>query len=225
MPTSQSPTENTTGPAENMTALKCLRWRRAFILVVVLWIGSSILLSTTWFRAWMSYPLHVSNMATNADIAYVMSDGHAYWNRLYAASDLYHMGKIKTIAVQENPTSSRYDFVLRLSQTVTQRSIRYLEDLGVPVDRIITVAGVDSSALGSWSEAQSFANEFPETPNVVVVTSSPHTRRSLMCFEWAMPASCQVSVFSDSRPAEGAELFAPIWLEYGKLAVYWFIAR
>ncbi|MDB4494570.1 YdcF family protein [bacterium] len=164
-------------------------------------------------------------MTTNADIAYVMSDGHAYWNRLYAASDLYHMGKIKTIAVQENPTSSRYDFVLRRSQTVTQRSIRYLENLGVPVDRIITVAGVDSPALGSWSEAQAFANEFPETPNVVVVTSSPHTRRSLMCFERAMPASCQVSVYPDSLPDEGAELFAPIWHEYGKLAIYWFIAR
>lgn len=166
MPTSQS-------PAENMTALKGLRWRRAFIFVLVLWIGSLILLSTTWFRAWVSYPLHVSNMTTNADIAYVMSDGHAYWNRLYAASDLYHMGKIKKVAIQENPTSSRYDFILRRSQTVTQRSIRYLEDLGVPVDRIITVAGVDSPALVSWSEAQAFANEFPETPNVVILT--PHS--------------------------------------------------
>ena len=197
----------------------------AFIFVVVLWIGSSILLSTTWFRAWVSYPLHVSNMTTNADIAYVMSDGHAYWNRLYAASDLYHMGKIKKIAVQENPTSSRYDFVLRRSQTVTQRSIRYLNSLGVPENRIVTVPGTKDPSLGSWSEAQAFADEFRETPNVVVVTSSPHTRRSLLCFERAMPASCQVTVIADSLPDEGAELFAPIWLEYGKLAVYWFVAR
>ena len=218
MPTSES-------PAENTTALKSLRWRRAFIFVVVLSIGSSVLLSTTWFRAWVSYPLHVSNMTTNANIAYVMSDGHAYWNRLYAASDLYHMGKIKTIAVQENPTSSRYDFVLRRSQTVTQRSIRYLNSLGVPENRIVTVPGTKDPALGSWSEAQAFADEFRETPNVVVVTSSPHTRRSLLCFERAMPASCQVTVIADSLPDEGAELFAPIWLEYGKLAVYWFVAR
>jgi len=197
----------------------------AFIFVVVSWIGSSILFSTTWFRAWVSYPLHVSNMTTNADIAYVMSDGHAYWNRLYAASDLYHMGKIKKIAVQENPTSSRYDFVLRRSQTVTQRSIRYLNSLGVPENRIVTVPGTKDPTLGSWSEAQAFADEFRETPNVVVVTSSPHTRRSLLCFERAMPASCQVTVIADSLPDEGAELFAPIWLEYGKLAVYWFVAR
>ena len=218
MPTSQS-------PAENTTALKSPRWRMAFIFVVVSWIGSSILFSTTWFRAWVSYPLHVSNMTTNADIAYVMSDGHAYWNRLYAASDLYHMGKIKKIAVQENPTSSRYDFVLRRSQTVTQRSIRYLNSLGVPENRIVTVPGTKDPTLGSWSEAQAFADEFRETPNVVVVTSSPHTRRSLLCFERAMPASCQVTVIADSLPDEGAELFAPIWLEYGKLAVYWFVAR
>jgi uncharacterized SAM-binding protein YcdF (DUF218 family) len=218
MPTSQS-------PAENTTALKSPRWRMAFIFVVVSWIGSSILFSTTWFRAWVSYPLHVSNMTTNADIAYVMSDGHAYWNRLYAASDLYHMGKIKTIAVQENPTSSRYDFVLRRSQTVTQRSIRYLNSLGVPENRIVTVPGTKDPSLGSWREARAFADEFAKTPNVVVVTSSPHTRRSLLCFERAMPASCQVTVIADSLPDEGAELFAPIWLEYGKLAVYWFVAR
>jgi uncharacterized SAM-binding protein YcdF (DUF218 family) len=212
-------------PAEPTTSRNSRRWRNAFVFILMLWIGSSILLSTTWFRAWVSYPLHVSNMTTNAEVAYVMSDGHAYWNRLYAASDLYHMGRIQDIAIQENPTTSRYDFVSGSSQTVTQRSVRYLEALGIPEDRIVTVKGKHSPALGSWSEAQAFANEFPNTTNIVVVTSSPHTRRSLLCFERAMPASCHVSVFADALPNEGAELFDPIWHEYGKLAVYWFIAR
>ena len=205
---------------------KANRWRKALFLVLVLWTGSSVLLSTTWFRVWVSYPLHVSNMKTKAEIAYVMSDGHAYWNRLYAASDLYHMGLIQKIAVQENPTSSRYDFVSQQSQTVTQRAIRYLENLGVPEDCITTITGIPTAPLlGTWSEAQGFANEFPDATNVVVVTSSPHTRRSLLCFKRAMPDSCHVSVLADSLPAEGAELFAPIWLEYGKLAVYWLVAR
>ena len=218
MPTTQAPdTKVTNGQSRP--------WRKAFFSILFFWLGSSVLLTTPWFRAWVSYPLHVSNMTTNAEIAYVMSDGHAYWNRLYAASDLYHLGKIKKIAIQKNPTTSRYDFVLRRSQTVSQRSITYLKNLGVPSDRITMVNGVNSPALGSWSEAQAFANEFPETTNVVIVTSSPHTRRSLLCFKRAMPASCQVSVFSDSLPAEGAELFAPIWTEYCKLAVYWAIAR
>ncbi len=218
MPDSQSSTEK-------KTERKKHGWRRAFLFILMLWAGSSILLSTTLVRAWVSYPLHVSNMKSNADIAYVMSDGHAYWNRLYAASDLYHMGKIKKIAIQENPTSSRYDFVMRRSQTVSQRSIRYLESLGVPKDRIVTVPAVEAPALGSWSEAQAFAKAFPETINLVVVTSSPHTRRSLLCFERAMQTSCHVSVLADSLPEEGAELFSPIWIEYGKLAIYWFSAR
>ena len=100
------------------------RWRRAFFCIAIFWISSSILVSTPWFRAWLSYPLHVSNLSGKCDVAYVMSDGHAYWNRLCAASDLYHIGKIKKIAIQENPTTSRYDFVLRRSLTVAQRSIR-----------------------------------------------------------------------------------------------------
>ncbi|MDB4644850.1 YdcF family protein [Rubripirellula sp.] len=210
---------------ETATPRKSRRWRNAFFCILVLWVGSSILLSTTWFRAWVSYPLHVSNMTSNCEIAYVMSDGHAYWNRLSAASDLFHMGKTQTIAIQENPTTSRYDFVRMRSPTVTQRSIRYLEHLGVPEDRIVTVSGTETPALGSWSEAQAFASEFPNATNVVVVTSSPHTSRSLLCFKRAMPTSCQVQVLADSLPEEGAELFAPIWPEYGKLAVYWFVAR
>lgn len=204
---------------------KANRWRRACFLIVVLWTSSSMLLSTSWFRAWVSYPLHVSNMTTKAEIAYVMSDGHAYWNRLYAASDLYHMGLVAKIAVQENSTSSRYDFVSQQSQTVTQRAIRYLEYLGVPEDHITTVRGIPTAPLlGTWSEAQGFATEFPDATNMVVVTSSPHTRRSLLCFQRAMPSSCRVSVHADSLPAEGAELFVPIWVEYGKLAVYWLVA-
>jgi uncharacterized SAM-binding protein YcdF (DUF218 family) len=201
------------------------RWRDAFFCFLILWIGSSILLSTTWFRAWVSYPLHVSNMTTDAEVAYVMSDGHAYWNRLYAASDLYQMGQIQKIAIQENGTSSRFDFTLQRSQTVTKRSIRYLNSLGVPEDRIITVKGVTEPMFGSWSEAQAFAEQFPDTKNLVIVTSSPHTRRSQLCFRRAMPASCNVMVLADSIPQEGAELFAPIWHEYGKLAIYWLIAR
>lgn len=79
--------------------------------------------------------------------------------------------------------------------------------------------------LRSWQEAQAFAAEFPTISRLVVVTSSPHTRRSLMCFRRAMPEDCEVSVFAASRPEHGAELFNPIWLEYGKLMLYWVAAR
>ena len=154
MPNSQS-------SAEKKMEGKKRGWRKAFLFILMLWAGSTILLSTTWFRAWVSYPLHVSNMQSNADIAYVMSDGHAYWNRLCAASDLYHTGKIKNIAIQENPTSSRYDFVLRRSQTVSQRSIRYLESLGVPQDRIVTVPTTKASPLVLGAKLKLLQRHFP----------------------------------------------------------------
>ena len=207
------------------------RWKKACVGTLVIWIVSTILLSTTWFRAWLSYPLHISNLTGKADTAYVMSGGQAYWERLHAASDLYHMGQIQKVAIKQDPTDSLYDFVLKRSQTRQQRAIRYLCGLGVPENRIVTATASgepmpeSEPMLGSWREAQAFAAQFPLTPKVVVITSSPHTRRSLLCFERAMPETCEVSVFAASRPEHGAELFSPIWLEYGKLAVYWIVAR
>ena len=218
-------------PSDLPTAGKSHRWRIACACILILWIVSTILLSTTWFRAWLSYPLHVSNMTDKAEMAYVMSGGHAYWERLHAASDLYHMGQIQKVAIKQDSTTSQYDFALKRSQTRQQRAIRYLVALGVPENCIVTVSASGNtmleseSMLGSWWEAQAFAAEFPLTPHVVVSTSSPHTRRSLLCFQRAMPASCKVSVYAASRPEHGSELFNPIWLEYGKLAVYWLVAR
>ncbi len=193
--------------------------------MLVLWIVLTILLSTTWFRAWLSYPLHVSNMTDKADTGYVMSGGQAYWERLHAASDLYHMGQIPMVTIQQDSTVSLYDFALKRSQTKQQRAIRYLRGLGLPEKCIVTTKASGEPMLGSWREAQAFAADFPLTRHVVVITSSPHTRRSLLCFERAMPETCKVSVFAASRPEHGAELFNPIWLEYAKLAVYWIVAR
>ena len=87
------------------------RWRWAFGFILALWVTSSILLTNARIRAWVSTPLHVSNLKSKPDVAYVMSGGHAYWERLQAASDLYNMGQIQQIAIQNNPTKTQYDFV------------------------------------------------------------------------------------------------------------------
>jgi len=201
------------------------RWRWAFGFILALWVTSSTLLTNARIRAWVSTPLHVSNLKSKADVAYVMSGGHAYWERLQAASDLYNMGQIQQIAIQNNPTKTQYDFVQKKTLTMTQRATRFLDLHGVPEHSIVVGPKETGSVLGSWQEAKAFAAEFPTISRLVVVTSSPHTRRSLMCFRRAMPEACEVSVFAASRPEHGAELFNPIWLEYGKLMLYWVAAR
>ena len=65
--------------------------RQHFGFILALWVTSSILLTNARIRAWVSTPLHVSNLKSKADVAYVMSGGHAYWERLQAASDLYNI--------------------------------------------------------------------------------------------------------------------------------------
>jgi uncharacterized SAM-binding protein YcdF (DUF218 family) len=154
-----------------------------------------------------------------------MSAGASYSERLYAASDLFHMGKVKRIVIQRNDMRSRFNFLKNRSETASQRSISYLESLGVPANVVSTVTTDPAPLLGSWSEAQGFARKFKPTDRVVVVTSAAHTRRSLLCFQRALPKSSQVYVYSASPPEYSGELFHPIWLEYGKLGLYWIMAR
>ena len=212
-------------PTETDIARKNKRWPRVCFSILALWGTTTVLLSLPPVRVLVSSPLYVSNMAANAEIAYVMSDGAAYWERLYAASDLYHMGKVNRIAIEQNNLTSRFNFPKNRSETVTQRAISYLESLGVPAKQISTVEPESSSTLGSWSEAQACKRELSETGAVVIVTSAPHTRRCYLCFQRAFPKTRSISVHAASPLESSAELFSPIWIEYGKLALYWAIAR
>ena len=212
-------------PAETDLARKNPHWRRICLLILIAWASTTVLLSLAPVRVLVSSPLYVSNMTENADIAYVMSDGSAYWERLYAASDLYHMGKVNRIAIEQNDLTSRYNFPKNRSETITQRAISYLESLGVPAKQISTVPLESSPTLGSWSEAQACRRALPETEAVVIVTSAPHTRRSFLCFKRAFPQERSISVHAASPLESSAELFSPIWIEYSKLALYWAIAR
>lgn len=201
-----------------------LRWRRRFLIVVVVWFGTTVLMSIPAIRGWVSLPLYVHDPDAQGDVAYVMADGPAYWERLIAASDLYHMDQVKKILILDETRSGGYNFIKNRSQPMAERATEYLVWRGVPINVIETVSINTTSSLGSLSEGRGVAAQFTDIKSLVVVTSAQHTRRSLLCFQRSLPGRVELSVYSASEPHEGAELYSPIWLEYLKLAIYYVAA-
>lgn len=176
-------------------------------------------------RAWILLPLYVHDEEAAGDLAYVMADGSAYWERLRAASDLYHMHRVPMIYLLDQPTPAGYNFVSKRSESVTERAIAYLETFGVPKDAIRTVAAQENALMGSLSEAEAVQRLLPKNiGQIVVVTSAPHTRRSQMCFQRSLSANVQVKMYSATIPVHSDELYAPLSHEYFKLFVYYFLA-
>lgn len=169
----------------------------------------------------MIRPLCVDDEQAAGEIAYVMADGPAMWERLRAAADLYHMHRIAQIALLDEKQSSGYNFVRHQSDSRVQREIDFLAMLGVPPDKIQTVQSDSEDWLSSRSEAVGLFRERPKVKRLVVVTSPPHTRRSLLCFRRTFPTDTKIAVYSAALPSESAETYLPIWIEYVKLVVYW----
>lgn len=86
-------------------------WKRIFVVTLALWISSTVALSFPLIRGIVAYPLYVSDGDAKGEAAYVMADGVAYWERLYAASDLYHFRQISRIVILEEDQTSRHSFV------------------------------------------------------------------------------------------------------------------
>ena len=196
-------------------------WRRRFWMLATLWFTSTVLLSSSTVRGFLIWPLYVNDAEASGEVAYVMADGPAVWERLRAASDLYHWGRVKRIVLLEEVKTAGYNFVRQQSDTRVQREIDYLGLHGVPPEKIHTIPQIDNAALGSLSEARQFAKLMPDVKSVVVVTSAPHTRRSKLCFVRSLPDKVSVSSYAASAPAQSDEIRSPIWWEYGKLIVYW----
>ena len=201
-----------------------VNWKRRFFVLLAGWAVLTLALSNTEFRGLIARPLFVHHPEATGQVAYVMADGPAYYERLFAASDLYHMHKVKQIAILDEQVSAGYNFIRKQSDSRNQRAIDYLTLHGVPADKIISIAELENATFGSLSEARQFAKTQPNVKSVVVVTSAPHTRRSLMCFQRSLPASVSVTSYAASPPAESWEIHSPIWIEYVKLFVYWFVA-
>ena len=215
--------KTTTSPPQD-AGQQTNKWRRRFWLAIFAWMLTSVLMSFPEVRGVVAYPLYAHDENASGEVAYVMADGPAYWERLRAASDLYHMERVNRIVVLNETRSDGYNFILKKSNTRFERSIAYLGLFGVPANAIESIPEVTNAKMGSMSEANSFANTFPETKNIVVVTSAPHTRRSKLCFQRAFKSNANVSVYSASKPPESSEIMGALWIEYVKLVVYFVAA-
>jgi uncharacterized SAM-binding protein YcdF (DUF218 family) len=201
-------------------------WKRRFYTLAFLWVLTTILLSFSPVRAFVALPLIVHDEAAQGDVAYVMADGPASWERLRAASDLYHWGRIKRIVVLNEQRGAGYNFTVHRTESRVERVMDYLESYGVPLESISTINPEGLSKFGSLNEARSFASQEDDLKSLVVVTSPPHTRRSLLSFRRSLPKNVKISSYSarGDHASDSSEIHSPLWIEYSKLIVYWFVA-
>lgn len=199
------------------------RWTRRLILLLAAWILFVGLPSIPFVRATMMWPLYVHDSDAEGECAYVMAGGSPYYERLRAASDLFHWDRIERIYISDERDSSGYHFGLKRSITRAEKARMVLRMWGVPNSAILTLPVDESALLSSSGEAHSFAANVDLQGNLVVVTSAPHTRRSRLCFQRVLPTT-QVAIYSASEPAHSAELSSAIWLEYLKLSLYYLLA-
>lgn len=215
-----------------MTNLQCndevvpgrCKWRRRCFVVIGIWALTTFLLTFSQIRGLVVYPLFVHDPDAAGEAAYVMADGPASYERLVAASDLYHMDRVPRIILLNETQSSGYNFVEHRSESRVERCANFLMLRGVPRDQISWIDADDSTTMGSLREARGFAKQASELQRIVVVTSAPHTRRSRLAFRRSLRPEVQVDVYSASEPFHSAEVHSPIWVEYVKLLVYYFVA-
>jgi hypothetical protein len=202
------------------------RHRRTLGWVLAAYLVFSVAPGTTPVRHALSWPLIVHDPEARGDAAYVMAGGLASEERLRAAADLYHMGRVPRIYVLADDRRSYYSFADRKPFTRTEWTRSYLRWLGVPADRLQVIPDDPTARLGSLHEAD-LAREAlpPEVRRLVVVTSPVHTRRSGFTFRRRLAArGISVTTYAAIDFSLSAEAFAPLWLEYAKLAVYAIIA-
>lgn len=209
---------------EPTASLSTRKWRRRCVGLAITWLAATILLAFPVIRSCLVLPLYVHQPNAAGDAAYVMADGHAYWERLHAASDLYNRRQVSRIMILAEDEPAGFNFTSGQVDTRVQRAMDHLEHFGVPRASVDTIPVDSSTTFGSLSEARGVARLHPNLKRIVVVTSAPHTRRSRLCFQRTLPTTVSVQVYSASIPQDSAELAAPIWMEYIKLVVYFFLA-
>lgn len=208
-----------------LTNLWSRRWLRALAACLVAWIVLVALPSFRSVRALLVAPLCVHAPEASGELAYVMADGDAYLERLLAASDLYHMHRTQAIYILDEQAGANFDYVAGRSQTKVESAINYLRFLGVPREAIRCVEEPQPAWMSSLSEAEAVSRILPKNAQrVVVVTSAPHTRRSLLCFARSLPREVKAIPYAASPSVASAEIYWPIWHEYLKLFIYYLFA-
>jgi uncharacterized SAM-binding protein YcdF (DUF218 family) len=198
------------------------RYARPALWVLAAWTLLVAVPSLPGVRALAAAPLVVDDRDARGDAAYVLAGGHAIWERLRAASDLYHMGRVPRILLMDVPRDDGTYFPAGRNWTATEWALGYLEWLGVPRDRVRVLPRARGS-LGTLAEAR-LVRDSGVAGRVVLVTSAAHTRRTLLAFRRTLPRDVEVTIYAATRFADSEEVFRPLFLEYVKLLVYAVVA-
>jgi uncharacterized SAM-binding protein YcdF (DUF218 family) len=175
-------------------------------------------------RKVLSAPLVRHEQNASGDACYVLAGGSALWERLDAAADLVQMGRVPRILLMQDDMRGQYSFKSNSSWTGTQWATDYLAWRGVSANRIVLIPKSDD-LFGTLKEARAVAMSLPkDLKTLVVVSSAPHMRRSVLAFRRSLPADVNVVPFAATEFVNSYEMHHPIWLEYLKLFVYFVIA-
>jgi len=195
-----------------------------FLIFIACWILLVFFPSVPKIRVFLAKPLIVSNENANGDAAYVLAGGNAFGERLSAAADLYHMGRISQIIINDDSTVSAYNFQTKSNWTISQWAIDFLRWLDVPRENIKILPRQDQGWLGTLSEAEHISRELPgEVKQLVIVTSAAHTRRAMLAFRRTLPPQIKLVPYAATSFLTSAEMWRPLWIEYSKIVIYWIV--
>ena len=176
-------------------------------------------------RGILAIPLVVHDEQSRGDAAYILADGNAFQERLSAAVDLYFMRRVPQIIIINEAKKGAYNFVAGSNWTPTEWALDYLQCRGIPRAQVLVVGPMEKGLFGTLNEARTIAKTLPETvTRLVLITSAPHTRRSLLAFRRALPSEVVVMSYAATAFGKSAEMREPLWLEYVKLLVYGVVA-
>jgi uncharacterized SAM-binding protein YcdF (DUF218 family) len=194
--------------------------KKPLVTILIFWVALVMMPSIPRVRSILAAPLVVTDENASGEACYVLAAGNAIWERLAAASDLYHMKRVPKIIIMSNNDTSHYSFPAHASWSGTQWYVEYLSWRGVPKENIQIIEEV-KGPFGTLNEARNIAKILPpNAKRLVLVTSAPHTRRSLLAFKKSLPPGLTIIPFAATNFEASAEMHHPLWLEYLKLLVY-----
>ena len=188
------------------------------------WLVFVVFSTSVSIRNWLAAPLVVHDPNARGEVCYILAGGDSLWERLDAGADLIQMGRVSTLLIMRDDSKGPYSFKAQTSWTRTQWMMDYLAWRGISADRIIWIPQTEG-LFGTLTEARTIAKNLPkDVKTLVVVSSAPHMRRAVLAFRRSLPADVRVVPYAATTFENSYEMYYPIWIEYIKLLVYYFIA-
>ena len=198
--------------------LKCL------VAVTIIVISFVILPSFPQVRRILSLPLVLHDVKARGDACYVLAGGGSVWERVDAAADLVQTGRVSRILLMQDNMRGRHSLKDKISWSRTQWMADYLAWRGIPAGTISWIPQAEGT-FGTLTEARAVAENLPkDVKTLVVVSSAPHMRRSVLAFRKSLPVDVLVVPYAATEFVNSYEMHHPIWIEYLKLLVYFVMA-